>query len=235
MAFDTETIVDEVIELTKRLVACFPVYGSDGISEAQQIVCEQLKTIDGMEVIVDKYSADSIKHLDGYINVCDFQDIYANYESVPKTNVYGIREGSGPTLILNGHIDVDIAGSTKEQNDDLRNTTADDRIFGRGTTDMLCGLSCMLICLKHFLKHHQVNNKIVFMSVCDEEIGGNGTLRANVTLDPFIALLPSKGYASSVFDVEAVTTKGNGSNVTLAIIAEPTECKYCTRSLGFSL
>lgn len=207
-----KALTDEAVCIINSLVECFPIYGSDGLYAAQDILFSELTKIADIDAIVDQYNSDEICSLDEYVNVCTFGDEYINYNKVLKKNIYGVIDSgkSGNTLILNGHIDVDIAGTTQHDNEILRSKKSKDKIFGRGTTDMLGGLACIIVCVRYFINNFGLHNgKLILMSVCDEEIGGNGTLRG-------------LSFLNKHFDEN-----------TYAIIAEPTECVFCMDSFGF--
>lgn len=207
-----KALTNKAVNIINSLIECFPIYNSDGLYAAQDILFQELSEIIGVETIVDQYYSSEICSLDGYLNVCTFGDEYIDYNNVLKKNVYGILDSGkfGNTLILNGHVDVDIAETTWHDNEILRNRKAKDKIFGRGAADMLGGLACIVVCAKYFLENVGLRKgKLILMSVCDEEIGGNGTLRALSFLNKHF------------------------NQNTYAIIAEPTECAFCTDSFGF--
>lgn len=205
-------LTNEAVGIIKSLIRCFPTYGSRGLYDAQDIVRNELSKIASIETIVDEYCSDAICSLNEYVNVRTFGKEYENYESVLKKNVYGIVDSgnAGNTLILNGHVDVDIAGITLQDNEVLRKNVSQDKIFGRGASDMFGGLASFIVCTRYLVNTFGFSKgKIVLMSVCDEEIGGNGTLRGLSFLDKYF------------------------SDNTYAIIAEPSENTFCTSSFGF--
>jgi acetylornithine deacetylase len=106
-------------------------------------------------------------------------DITGKQTEVERTNYRSI--------ILNGHVDVVPIGtpdqwkysdafSGKYYQDE---ETKEERIHGRGTTDMKGGIFSSLIAvqaLQHVLNTTNLNAKIIFQSVVEEESGGSGTL-----------------------------------------------------------
>jgi acetylornithine deacetylase len=101
---------------------------------------------------------------------------------------YGGRAGTdgsdspagGPTLILNGHIDVVPAGDPALWSvPPFEGTVRDGRVYGRGSADMKGGLLCGLFALRA-LRDAGVglSGSVLVHSVVGEEDGGLGTLAA---------------------------------------------------------
>ena len=86
--------------------------------------------------------------------------------------------GRGPTLILNGHIDVVPAGEPARWSvPPFAATRRDGRIYGRGAADMKGGLCCALAA-QHALRDAGIglSGRLLIHSVVGEEDGGLGTL-----------------------------------------------------------
>jgi acetylornithine deacetylase len=101
-----------------------------------------------------------------------------NYEGRP--NLVGLLKGSGEgkSIILNGHVDTVSAGDVnKWEHYPWEGKIVDNKMYGRGTTDMKAGTSAMIMAVK-FLKDLGIELKgdVMIQSVVDEEGGGNGTL-----------------------------------------------------------
>ncbi|MFU7502425.1 MAG: M20/M25/M40 family metallo-hydrolase [Candidatus Tisiphia sp.] len=215
---ELKVILNKTINLSSKLIQFYPKYGSLGIINAQNYLKSHLENNDWSQVIFESYNAKNIKTHPSYVMVSDFCSIYSDYEKFEKYNLIGLIDSKkqGPVLILNGHIDVDIVDETiswhqKEEWNSGR--VNEGKLFGRGATDMLCGLSS-LIEVANYLNNnkHLWCGKIIFKSVMDEEIGGNGTLSSLINLK-------DKGWYNDEY-IEC-------------IIAEPTDNKLCTISLGF--
>ena len=89
-----------------------------------------------------------------------------------------LGRGDGPTLILNGHIDVVPAGELHRwRHPPWQGTVADDRVYGRGAADMKGGLCCALFAARA-IKAAGVDlpGRLQIQSVIGEEDGGAGTL-----------------------------------------------------------
>lgn len=192
------------------MIALHPMYGSDSQKDCITLLNDYL-TERGWKVFIDNYKANDLKNEKTLKKPWEFDNFYSNYENVHKCNLYAILESGlpGKTLILNGHIDVDIINKKNIINNILP-IISDDMLYGRGAADMICGL-CSLTTIKSFLDTIKWNGKIIFTAVVDEEIGGNGSLRA-------CEWLKDNNYLNE--NVECV-------------IAEPTECEITYETLGF--
>lgn len=215
-----DNYLKESVDLLQRLIRCHPVYNSTGQTEALSEVETFLRKFRADRLILDNFTAEDIKDNPLYVAVESFAGIYSDYRLVPKRNLIAYIESDspGPTLILNGHIDVDLVSTPGlwEENHGWRSgTVKDGKVFGRGATDMLGGL-CGLLCAAARLASNKSKwcGRIIITIVCDEEIGGNGTLRA-------LEVLKKSGDLSSSYGVHA-------------IIAEPTQGAICNVTLGFS-
>lgn len=210
---------EDIIKWIKILITEYPFYGNSGIMNSQEKISKYLDKF-WQRVVFDEYSFSDISNLPEILDVKEYGKPYTNYESVIKYNVYSEHDSGipGPTIFLTGHIDVDIVDENilwlKEQGY-KKPFLEKGKLYGRGSADMLSGLVCMFMVATEIIKKGLLKRgKLVFASVCDEEIGGNGTIRA---LD-FI-------NKNQIMDFN------NENN--LCIIAEPTELKICSESLGF--
>ncbi len=89
-------------------------------------------------------------------------------------------EGHGPTLVLNGHVDVVPAGEPERWTvPPWRLTIADGRAYGRGTADMKGGLCCAIAAVRALVAAGvRPAGTVRIQSVVGEEDGGTGTLAA---------------------------------------------------------
>lgn len=96
-----------------------------------------------------------------------------------KTNLIARIKGTrpGPTLLLNGHIDVVPAGQRDGWSwDPYGGEIRDGFILGRGASDMKAGLAGLIVAFVAARKVDDLPGEVVLMVVCDEETGGhNGT------------------------------------------------------------
>lgn len=207
----------QALGLIQKIIRCHPIYASSGVEQAQDLIFSFMKENGWGTVFQSSYGAKDIQGLDEYVNVEAFGPLYANYSHVPKRNIIGVIDGyaAGPTLFLNGHIDVDMVSSPNlwSKHEGWKSgDVIDDRLIGRGSCDMLSGL-ISLITVANVLNQHrdQWKGRVIVTSVVDEEIGGNGTLHA-------LHWLKEQGYLNG--EVEC-------------LIAEPSNRQICTDSLGF--
>jgi succinyl-diaminopimelate desuccinylase len=75
--------------------------------------------------------------------------------------------GTGPTLYMHGHYDVVLASHPSQFDPVIRN----DRIEGRGASDMKSGIAAMVYAL-NALRPEKLNGRIELVLVPDEETGG---------------------------------------------------------------
>ena len=181
------------------------VTGSADENTAQRWFAERLRE-SGLET--DLWSID----LDGTRAHADFPGWeVARTEALGLVGTWG--RGAGPTLVLNGHIDVVPPGDLAQWRDGAAYTGAirDGAIFGRGACDMKGGLVCNLFAIKAIQAAGlELEGKVLVESVVGEEDGGLGT---------FATLL--RGYRGDA-----------------AIITEPTDLAIipaCAGALTFRL
>lgn len=213
-----KAILEKTINLASKLIKFYPKYESSGLNKAQNYLRDYLETQSWDKIILEPYSTDTLKDNLLYVKVPDFGEIYSNYENFNKYNLIGLIDSQkpGPILILNGHIDVDIVDETvawKEKEGWRSGIVKDGKLFGRGATDMLSGLSALAEVANYFNNNkHLWRGKIIFKSVMDEEIGGNGTLSS------LLSLKNKRWYKAQHIE---------------CVIAEPSENQLCNISLGF--
>jgi acetylornithine deacetylase len=88
-------------------------------------------------------------------------------------------EGSGRSLLLNGHVDVVSAEPLDRwTKSPFGSEVADGRMYGRGACDMKGGIAAMLLGVEAALAAGPLPGRIVYQSVIEEECGGNGALSA---------------------------------------------------------
>lgn len=199
-------------KLLSDLIRCYPCYLGDGsgIKEAQAIVRQELISL-GFIVKEISVTENEIKKHPLYVDVSDWGPLFSDYSPEKNISQTGtlIIDKHAPMLALNGHVDVEpVFDPTIWADPTLWKSgqVVGNKIYGRGSADMLGGVAGMLFALKHVLSNSKspcVN--ISFHSVADEEVGGNGTLKCLLT----------------------------GQKPDWALIAEPTELSINQQSLGF--
>jgi len=170
----------------ERLVAAPSTVGNE--HEAQAVVEQELKRL-GFEVerlpIPESIGRDPLAGVP--------QTSYAGRHDV----VGRLGEGGGPSLLLNGHIDV-----VPAERPDLWTSPPfearreGDRLFGRGAGDMKGGFAMAALALEAVLATDPaaIAGPLTFVSVLEEECTGNGTLaaaRAGVLADAVLLPEPS--------------------------------------------
>ncbi|WP_199320166.1 ArgE/DapE family deacylase [Leptolyngbya sp. FACHB-261] len=100
----------------------------------------------------------------------------------PRSQAWGLvgswGHSAGPTLVLNGHIDVVPPGDLRQWTDEqpYGGRVADGAVYGRGACDMKGGLVCNLFALKAIQAAGlQLQGRVLLQSVVSEEDGGLGT------------------------------------------------------------
>jgi acetylornithine deacetylase len=123
---------------------------------------------------------------------------------VPQTSYAGrhdvigrLGDGDGPTLLLNGHIDVVPAEQPELwTSPPFAPRRSGDSLFGRGTGDMKGGFAMAALALDALLATapDAIAGSLTFASVIEEECTGNGTLaaaRAGVLADAVVLTEPT--------------------------------------------
>lgn len=105
-----------------------------------------------------------------------------------------IVRGSGPTVMLNGHIDtVPVGDESLWPHPPLAGEVADGRLWGRGACDMKGALACMVLAAADAAAQGFAGTLIV-SGVVQEEVGGLGARHLAATLPYDLVVLgePSK-------------------------------------------
>lgn len=156
---------------------------------------------------VQNFIADKLRSLD-----LDVDQIPVNFELIKahpafcddghspdsRYNILGNwqNDGSGKSLILNGHVDVVPTGPPENWNESpWSGKVIKNKIYGRGSCDMKAGLSASIFAVD-ILKRlgYSPNGNVQIQSVVGEESGGCGTLTNIVngfTADGAVILEPT--------------------------------------------
>ena len=187
-----------LVRLVQELVAVPTVTGSDAESEGQHRFERRLRAA-GMDT--DLWSVD----LPATISHPDFPGMEA-----PREQAWGLvgswGGGDGPTVVLNGHLDVvPIGDPALWTTGPWAGEVRDGRVHGRGACDMKGGLACQVIAVEALRAAGvRLRGTVQLQSVVGEEDGGLG---AFATLQ--------RGYCGD-----------------LAVISEPTSSALVTASAG---
>jgi acetylornithine deacetylase len=114
-----------------------------------------------------------------------------------RDNVLGrLPEGPGPSLLLNGHIDVVPAETAMWSDPPFSPRRVNGWMTGRGTGDMKGGFAMGMLAIAGLraAKPECLSGELAFLSVIEEECTGNGTLaacRAGALGDAVVMLEPT--------------------------------------------
>jgi len=170
----------------ERLVAAPSTVGLE--QEAQDVVEQELKRL-GLEV--ERLPIPETIEDDPLAGVAQI-----SYEG--RADVVGrLGSNEGPSLLVNGHIDVVPAGQPDLWTSPPFEPRLDgDRLYGRGAGDMKGGFAMATLALDALLavEPQSIAGSLTFLSVIEEECTGNGTLaaaRAGVLADAVILPEPT--------------------------------------------
>lgn len=206
------------LDFLSSLVKAGGLYSSpSGQQECVDKISEALKSFEWDEVRIQQYTAGELKRDPNYVPVTDFGDEYVDDEYRSKNNVIGVLRGTKPgnTVILNGHYDVEIITHPYRWERPWNSgEISDNKLWGRGSSDMLGGLSSQLYVASRLAQNRDDwSGQIIFNAVADEEVGGNGTLAS-------LHALQSEGFLDA-------------PESTACLIAEPSSEVIGLESLGF--
>lgn len=160
----------EATALLKSLIQQQSVRGNEG--KAQALVVEKCRQL-GLEIDLWDIDEDHTltTHPAFYSDRTDFSG---------NPNLVAILKGSGggKSLLLNGHIDVVPEGNEHDwHHHPFSGFEKENRIYGRGSTDMKGGNVSLLLALEALIKLEvKLKGDVIFQSVIEEESGGAGTL-----------------------------------------------------------
>lgn len=161
---------EEVVDFLRKLVSFPSVTGNE--RDIQEFISNWLK--DPLRVKVDVWepNIEELRKHPGFVPVDkDYKD---------RPNVVGVYkgDGSGRSLLFNGHVDVIPAGA-----DDAWNTNPwiatirDGKIYGRGASDMKAGLAGYSMAINAIIRSGlKLKGDVILEYTVDEELSGNGTL-----------------------------------------------------------
>ncbi|SIR67682.1 4-acetamidobutyryl-CoA deacetylase [Haladaptatus litoreus] len=169
----TEKYGKELRDFTERLLTFETTSGNE--KEAQEWLSDRLNEL-GFEVYTWTADADKLAE----------SPTFPNAEAIDvdeRPSVAGVLEfgdpEAGPTIILNGHIDVVPVEESAWETDPFEPTWDDDSLTARGAVDMKSNLAACIFAAKYT---HEVENdldgRVVVESVVGEEEGGIGAVAA---------------------------------------------------------
>lgn len=119
------------------------------------------------EAKIAAFVADFLENMGLEVDICEVE--------VDRPNVVGVLHGqdSGPSLILNGHMDT---VGTEGMVDPFNPRVEGNRIYGRGSADMKGGLASILHAVKAVVESKaDLKGDLIVASVVDEEYTSLGT------------------------------------------------------------
>lgn len=185
--------VDEVAiaRLLLELLAVPSVTGSAAESELQHVLARHLE-LRGLDVDLWSMNLPELRAHPGFPG-CE----------APRTEAWGLaggtpRGGDGPSLILQGHVDVVPTGDpARWDGDPFRPRVAGDVVHARGACDMKAGVVAILAALTAIQEAGaRLRGKVSAHFVASEEDGGLGafgTLQRGHTADACIITEPTNG------------------------------------------
>ena len=180
-----ETGAQAAFAFLEKLVAAPSTVGQE--AQAQEIVAAELERL-GFGVAAVPVPPQTAERAPGGVA----QACYAG-----RDNVVGrINPGTGPSLLLNGHIDVVPAQEAMWTAAPFTPQRADGWLTGRGAGDMKGGFAMGLLAVEALrtAMPGSITGELSFLSVIEEECTGNGTLaacRAGVLGDAVVLLEPT--------------------------------------------
>ena len=162
---------DALLDTLCRLVAVRSLNGTPVEDEAQEFVAAEMTRI-GLEVDRWPLDMDALRRHPGYS---------AEVDRAQGLGVTGrLGDGDGPSLILNGHIDVvPVGDESRWTYPPWEGTIANGRVYGRGALDMKGAVCCALHAARAIRDSGvALNGRLLIQSVIGEEDGGTGTLGA---------------------------------------------------------
>ncbi|MFE7766922.1 ArgE/DapE family deacylase [Streptomyces sp. NPDC057438] len=185
--------VDEeaIVRLLRELLSVPSVTGSAAESELQHILARHLERLD---LDVDLWSM-NLPELRAHPR-------FPGGEA-PRTEAWGLvggtrQQGDGPTLVLQGHVDVVPPGDLAQwEGDPFRPRVGSDTVHGRGACDMKAGVVAILAALAAIRgAGAKLRGQVAAHFVVSEEDGGLGafgTLERGHTGDACIITEPTGG------------------------------------------
>jgi acetylornithine deacetylase len=168
-----ETRSERLVEILRTLVRIPSVnqapFGTE--LECQRYVADALRA---SGLTPSSYSPDDVPGISAH------PLFWPGRDYTGRPNVMALRRGAGGgrSLVLSGHVDTVPVGSSVWTHDPFGGTVEGNRLYGRGSNDMKCGVATNLFVAEALHEAGVVlRGDLTFESVVDEEFGGvNGTL-----------------------------------------------------------
>lgn len=160
---------DEVVSFLQDLVRVPSVTGDEG--PIQDFIAAELEAM-GLSIDLWEPDWEALRKHPGYVQV------EQGYEGRPNLVATLKGEGGGRSLLFNGHVDVIPAGPSEGWVFGPWSGELDeDRVHGRGSSDMKAGLAAMTMAVKSIVASDvRLKGDVILEFTVDEELSGNGTL-----------------------------------------------------------
>jgi acetylornithine deacetylase len=197
----------EIIGFLRSILKIPSVTGNE--CEVQQFVAEKF---DSMSLEIDMWEPD-VEELKKHVAYCP--KLFKDFRNRPVVVGKLKSSGHGRSMLLNGHVDVVDPGPTKEWTYDPWSAHIEnDRVYGRGASDMKGGVAAIIMALDCILKAGiDLGGDVIVESVPDEEGGAKGCGGSGGTLSCVL-----RGYTADA-----------------GVVAEPTELVIAPVSRGVLL
>ena len=162
----------DLIAITRDLIRIESITGSEGTIQAY--LARHARTLD---LAVDMFEPD----LDALAGHPAYQPIEGlSFAGRPNVIARAAGSGGGRSLILNGHVDtIPVEPSAAWTSGPFSGEVRDDRIFGRGASDMKGGVAVMAMAMEIIRDLGvRLRGDVILEYVVDEEFSGYGTLAA---------------------------------------------------------
>jgi acetylornithine deacetylase len=180
-----DALAEDAFAFLERLVAAPSTVGQE--AAAQRLVAAELTRL-GFETSAVAIPADIGRDPVAGVPQCSYRG---------RGDVIGdLDAGDGPSLILNGHIDVVPAQQELWLSPPFSPVRRDGWLFGRGAGDMKGGfaLAALAVAALQAVVPDWLTGRLTFVSAIEEECTGNGTLaaaRAGVLADAVVLMEPT--------------------------------------------
>lgn len=175
--------------MKERIHSCLEKNRESAVTLLQQLV--QIPSTQGNEKNVQALVAKKLNEMGLDVDVWELDGekltkhpyFFSNRKTFKGSeNVVGVLKGSGsgPSIVLNGHVDVVPAGDeTQWDHNPYSGKIIDGKVYGRGTTDMKGGNLALMLAIEAIQALGiKLKGDVILQSVVEEESGGAGTLDA---------------------------------------------------------
>ncbi|WP_066319183.1 M20 family metallopeptidase [Bacillus sp. FJAT-29814] len=142
--------------------------------------------------------------IQSFLKTCNLQvdldDLGDNRANVFVTYPNGGKDDK--FLVYSGHLDTVPTGKVKWEHDPFSGEVVENKVFGRGTTDMKSGVAAMVLALKYLDQAGvKLNGKLQFVGTAGEEVDGFGakTVVEKGQIDKATALVVSEPSENQIF------------------------------------